>query len=162
MAREVSCVGEGSRTGDLGQDVRATRAPSLTLGGLHRWQLRALLFENGFGLPGGLLFLAEGAGYVAERRGLGQRRAELPERTLALRVGVGSSADESGLGRERMRLGMQRMAGRLNNLWLAGECSLSEGAGGTENEADEERDFHRCLVRVDMGWCNLDTNLRGL
>src|SRR6266849_4067945 len=77
MAREVSCVGEGSRTGDLGQDVRATRAPSLTLGGLHRWQLRALLFENGFGLPGGLLFLAEGAGYVAERRGLGQRRAEL-------------------------------------------------------------------------------------
>ena len=31
--------------------------------------LRALLFEDDLGLLGGLLFLAEGAGYVAERRG---------------------------------------------------------------------------------------------
>ena len=110
--------------------------------------LGALLFEDDFSLTGGLFFLTEGAGYVAEGRGSGIGRAEFPERAFALGVSVGSAAHERSLGGQGMLFGMQSVTGRLNDLRLVGkngDSGLSEGGRGTKNKENNQRSFHRCF-----------------
>jgi hypothetical protein len=101
-------------------------------------RLGALLFEHDLGFFRSQLFFAEGAGYVAERRGRRQHGAELPQWALSLRVGVGGSgaADERALLRHIMLLGVADVFRHLDGLRLAGDrgSGLSEGGGGTENE----------------------------
>ena len=129
-------------------------------------KLGALFFEDQFGLAGGLFFFAVGAGYVTEGRGRGIGRTKLPERAFALGVSVGSAADQRSLAGHGMLLGVQGVAGRLDNLRLVGkngDSGLSEGGRGTKNKQNNECGFHRCFgPEFTMGWCNLDTNLRGL
>src|SRR5436305_5230424 len=110
-------------------------------------ELGALLIEDEFGFLAGLLFFAIGAGNVAERCGLGQRRTEFRERTLSVGAGNATASEQRLLGCQLMQVGMKRMAGKLKNLWLAGGSGsdLSEGAAGQENEQSAECEFHSCL-----------------
>ena len=94
-----------------------------------------MFLENFLGFLGSQLFLAIGAGHVAERRRLRIRRTKLPQRALTLGVGVGRgpTADQRPLTGHVPVLGMKRMVGKQKNLRLVGEhgdSGLSEGSGG--------------------------------
>lgn len=100
--------------------------------------LRALLFydEGGFA---GSSFFAVGAGDIAEGRGLGLGRVEIRKWALALSNGVASAADNRRLGGKSMGLGMERVAGRLDDLRLVGQhgyADLSKRGGGAQNKDD--------------------------
>jgi hypothetical protein len=110
--------------------------PGTNIGRQNQSGLRALFFYDQRGFPGGFFF-AVGAGDVAEGRGIGLSRVEIGKWALTLGNSVVSAADNRRLGGERMRLGMERVAGRLDDLRLVGQhgdADLSEGGGGAENE----------------------------
>src|SRR5450432_1066841 len=116
--------------------------------------LRALFLEDDLGLACGQLFLADGAGYVTERRGRREHGAELPQRPLTLGVRVGLAADQGAFLGHIVMVGVLDVFGNVDHLGLAGDRpgGLSEGGGGTENEQGEKSDFHGVFSRLRWEW----------
>src|SRR5437588_7233031 len=73
-------------------------------------RIRSLAYRGRIRLSCRLLFFAIGAGNVAERRGLGQRRTEFRERTLSVGAGNATTSEQRLLGCQLMQVGMKRMA----------------------------------------------------
>ena len=126
--------------------------------------LGALFFQDNFGFPGGLFFVAVGAGYVAERGWRRQHVAELPEGNFSLRVGVGRSTHQRVLRRHVVEFGMSIVFGNDHHLNLIGQDrrGLSEGGSGAEYEEHNECSFHGFWLSSAVDKCNGLANLSAI
>jgi len=104
-----------------------------------------LFLKDDLSFLGSQFLFAVGAGDIAERHRLGDG-AEFPKRTLALGVGVGRrrAADQRLLSSHFVHGSALRVVWKLKDLHLVLQhrSRLSEGRCCTENEQDEDSDFH--------------------